>query len=183
MNITFSDNQLETIKSFAKKLELGGKSHIRSEAERSKTLAADQIVGQLGEAALHVWLTGEFEPYVATQELKNSTIQRGQGDNGRDIEGTPLTIDIKTTRIRNRYAPSKFKLIVSKPEYKSYRIYVQAFVIGPYTNPTVHIAGWAYGKGLEFLPNYKKAMGLPVVKLNPLHTLKALYQESIRDKP
>jgi len=131
---------------------LGGRSSVRG-ADRAAALKVDQFVGQLGNAALSIYLTGSTDAYARTRREANETPWRGDG--GSDLLGLPL--DIKTSLMRCSRDPYDYRLIVRPAELHDGHTYVLGLVEHPAWSgstlrdmgeATVHLVGWARREGL-----------------------------------
>lgn len=187
--IKFDDEQIAAIENNAAEATIGGKSCIRSAEDRSKTCKDDQIVGQMCELALHMFVFGKkkgFNLWKKVRDSKNKT--RYQGDNGQDLfDGTSmLDIDIKGSRLKTGKRAISYNLVVNpgdpasgrKSEYHDNWIYIAAFCgrneDGSVKNDSVVMTGWVKSKDIAE-PTDWMGYGLrhwrPISKLRPLSTL------------
>lgn len=124
----------------------GGKSHIRDVEDRKQNLGIDQIVGQLGEYTLSLYLFGTAERYYI-QRL-SAGINPTLGDLGQDILG--LNVDCKSSLMRGSENPLEYHLIVRPKERHDNWCYFKALVKPNgersilTTQPIlVYLVGWA----------------------------------------
>ena len=143
ITITFTSQELNVIKQYAKNAELGGKSNIRTK-NRQETLSLDQLTGQCGEAALSKLFTGNLDEYIQSRDKKDKTPWIGDG--GSDL--LDMGIDVKTSRMR---AGKNFlyHLWVRPKEYHPKTIYYLA-LMEPDIDDEVHFIGWVQGQYLKF---------------------------------
>ena len=117
----------------AQRATIGGKSNIREGKDRTKNIEMDQLIGQLGEYALSMYLTGNPIAYRVQREICN--LYALSGDRGQDIFG--LNIDVKTSAMRNRPSPMDYTLAVRPTEIHAKWCYVLALVQPNGTNGLV----------------------------------------------
>lgn len=151
------------------KASTGGKSQIREDDEERKAeLHNDQMVGQIGQYVLSLWLTGGREAYIQSRNAADANPMKG--DNGSDILGT--NIDIKASRIRKEHIPLlNYTLIVRPREYHPGWVYILALVKKAKPAHHVYLIGWATAEML--LPSgtdsrFGDAHVLPARDLHPL---------------
>lgn len=158
-----------------------GRSHIRNNenGDRAATLSSDNLTGQVGTLALHIYLRNRAEgmhTYLTSRyyAMQNPT----KGDGGMDFP--MLNIDIKASRIRNKARDfvGGYHLIVRPKELHPNWLYYHALVDydddwqDARTGATVYLTGWATS---EMLPRdvatdgvFAGAYVLPVSKLVPI---------------
>jgi hypothetical protein len=148
----------------------GGQSQFRKEpAERAATMTDDNIVGQLGQIALHRYLFGHIERYVEGRYIQNKypTV----GDGGEDIVG--CNIDVKTSLARYAQDAAKYHLIVRPKERHAGWVYIHALAPKDWRgNPRVVLTGWLMDEELPPEPEttgpFTGAYVMPVPELHPL---------------
>lgn len=127
----------------------GGHSQVREAADRKARLLEDQVVGQVGQLALHRWLFGSVERYVVGRYYQNKF--PFEGDQGDDVPGCNL--DVKTSRMRRSTDPWTYNLAVRPRERHEGWVYVLALVPQDFeTAPRVHLVGWAADADLPAAP-------------------------------
>ena len=159
----------------AQRAVIGGKSNIREGKDRTKNIEMDQLVGQLGEFALSMYLTGSSIEYMRQRAVANT--YPDLGDNGQDIFG--LNIDVKTSAMRNRPSPLDYTLAVRPTEIHSNWCYVLALVQPNGTNGLVpsmpvrvRLVGWLSTEELpKTIENHGMFKGAYVVMAQHLHPL------------
>lgn len=166
--ITLRSDELQLVLHFAEQAAVGGVSHIRGE-DRKSTLRDDQCVGQLGEAALSRYLSGNSVLYALTRTARNLTPR--QGDDGGDLRGT--NIDVKCSVMRYAPDPLKYRLLVRPAELHAETVYVLALVAPDWLRSReVTLVGWATRADLPATPAhdgpFRGAYVLPAQQLHPL---------------
>jgi len=129
---------LSLIRANARLAELGCTSHVRGREDRIPRLAEDQFVGQVGECALSVWLTGSADAYRRSRERANADPY--VGDDGSDLPGS--RIDVKTSRWRTRLLLLSHHLLVREAERHEGTTYVLALARIDDQAATCHLVGW-----------------------------------------
>jgi len=129
---------LNLIRANARLAELGCTSHVRGHKDRIPRLAEDQYVGQIGECALSVWLTGSADAYRRSRERANADPYAG--DCGSDLPGS--RIDIKTSRWRTRLPLLSHHLLVREAERHEGTTYVLALAQIDDQATTCYLVGW-----------------------------------------
>jgi hypothetical protein len=160
--ITFTTDEVEKIKDNAKQAEwISGFSCIRTDKEiRKENMSNDQITGQLGEAALSKFLTGDIDLYIKTRDLRNS--DKYKGDDGSDLNG--YRVDSKTSRMRAGFNYD-YHLYVRNREYHEDVMYYLCLVPVKENN-VVYIMGKKLGK--ELPPPIGDRRELPMSKLDKI---------------
>lgn len=159
----------------AKFAEIGGHSNIRSGEDRANKLGIDQLVGQIGQYALSIYLFGEPGQYYIQRMAAN--LQPTIGDQGQDILG--LNVDCKTSLKRNNKDPLTYRLLVRPQERHANWCYILALVHPNdqkkilLTEPImIQLVGWASDGELpvdcEVSGPFKGAHILKAPHLNPL---------------
>ena len=139
-----SSKDTDLIINNAKLAEIGGRSQIRSQKQRSNSLAEDQLVGQISTYCASMVLTGSSQGYVEARNKANANPTKG--DDGVDIIGLP-NIDIKGSLMRYPSNPLNYRLLVRPRERHDNWIYVLGLV--PKERPyKCHIVGWAKDQDL-----------------------------------
>jgi hypothetical protein len=174
ISIWLGPREIHYCKEYAERAELGGRSEVRKE-NRAGSITIDQLVGQLGQYALSVYLTGETRHYYAQRMVAdaNPTV----GDGGQDILGTNL--DVKTTLMRQNKNPLTYHLAVRPQERHEGHVYILGLVEPNdekqllYNKPLlVHLAGWAEDSELpEKVAENGALAGAYILPVNKLHEL------------
>lgn len=130
---------MEVVRRMAQKAEIGGKSRVRESTARQASLANDQLIGQCGEAAVCLYLTGSLSAYIERREAINATPL--VGDNGSDIPGS--RIDVKASALHTSRPILQHRLAVRPAEKRVDSVYVQCLcdVFPDWTY--VVLVGWA----------------------------------------
>jgi hypothetical protein len=179
------DEDSEGIRKNTRLAMIGGTSQIRSGTNRKKTLAHDQLVGQISTYAGSVVLTGSPQGYWKARDKANKNPHKGDG--GVDIIGLS-NVDIKGSLMRYSSDPLSYRLLVRPRERHDGWIYVLGMVpenpkpIGsrPYK---CHLVGWSYDKDLPETPyegRIKLLHGAYLIKgrqLRPISQLKTLLEQ------
>ena len=149
--------EIQYCQSMAKMAEIGGLSSIRKD-NREQTLTADQIVGQMGQYALAMYLFGEPSRYYV-QRL-SSNLSPKIGDAGQDFLGA--NVDVKTSLMRGSMDITTYRLAVRPNERHIDHVYYLALVkpngetsLSIKENILVHIVGWALDGELPAETNEK----------------------------
>lgn len=167
--IDFTEEELCAIFQMARLAEIGGRSNFRNKESRAECLSMDQSVGQLGEAALSKYLTGNIDLYIKTREFKNRN--PNIGDDGCDLIG--YRVDIKTSLMRYNMPPEDYNLLVRPTEEHPNHFYIQALVARNSTS--VILMGWASSEELPVEPVSSGSMaGAKAIKCADLHPLGAI---------
>ena len=153
---------------------LGGKSQFRGLSDRQEHLLEDQLVGQLGNAALSKWWLGSIEPYLVLREAQN--MYPWVGDGGSDLSW--MKVDVKTSLMRVGPNPLAYGLIVGKGEVHPQTVYVSALLgklpaLGE--GSEVLLTGWANNSHrksdlvrLGDTSRFRDSYYIPVSDLRPL---------------
>lgn len=143
----FKDYEFAFIAKEAGFAEIGGISYVRTTKEdREENLTSDQLSGQMGQAALHLYWFGSFKEYAETRLRAN--LHPRLGDGGMDLD--LKNVDIKTSKIVIDRSVMSEHLIVSPNEYRKNWVYIKGSALHPQDGkPTVWIIGWALSKELE----------------------------------
>lgn len=152
VKVTFSDEELELIKKNAELTSFYGASRVRHQKEeRMKMMDVDQMTGQLGEAALSKYITGDIDLYLRTRDERNKNPY--EGDGGSDLLG--LNVDVKTSQAR--YGKNfNYHLWVRPHEYHPETVYVFALIY-PDEPTTVVLIGWIRGENIGWRKNKYEA--------------------------
>lgn len=168
---TFEGDRYLRIREMAKKAEIGGNSEVRTRDERMRKLAEDQVIGQCGEAALSMYVTGSLDKYLERREEINKNPY--VGDNGFDFPF--LRVDVKSSRRHDSLSLTSHNLILRPKEIKPDITYIQALVKNTGFSAIVYFIGWATS---GMLPKTMREEGifagayvLPCHDLNPLPPL------------
>jgi len=187
--VEIPEDHFQIVKGYAKKIEFGGISSVYTDhEERMRYLEENQLTGQLGEYGGCVALY-DFEKYIEKQEQE---VKKGDGDEGTDIVGAKIPIDIKTSNVKvgtenwGKVLGARH-LMVTPREYSPNMIYVACVVLDTprHTDKigNVYVIGWCWGRNLreeqwterpnDRYPNGRNKSGfrLKYGKLKPLHTL------------
>jgi len=120
--IIFTNEQIQLAKNMAKQAEIGGVSWVRDKVSRDINLKDDQLVGQLGELAASVYLTGSIDCYIQHRTERNKNPYTG--DDGTDI----MEYDVKTSLMRYGQDPTKYNLLVRPRERGKNKKYLPVFI-------------------------------------------------------
>lgn len=118
---------------------IGGTSRVREKNERQYYLNIDQWVGQLGEAALSLWLTKSLFAYFEARERKN--LHPHAGDNGWDLLDYPADVKSSNAKIPNKPLIN-YNLIVPPEEIHDV-IYILGLIKRNPPNINLYLMGWA----------------------------------------
>ena len=186
ITIEVSKSEISFIVILAKMAMIGGKSNIYNDEIRKRKLEIDQLVGQLGEWALHTYWHGHSMEYYKSRWYRNQTPKAG--DLGSDI--IPLNVDVKASLRRDSEKPlESYHLFVLPREFKKDWVYIPAIcdaVIEYHDNNTikkvhsalVHMLGWATAEMLHppgTHSHYKKPFWLKANELKDLIPIKSLW--------
>lgn len=156
----------------AKSAEIGGKSQIRSQEQRTNTLAEDQLVGQISTYCASMILTGSPQGYIDAREKANQNPM--QGDGGVDISGLP-NVDIKGSLMRYSNNPLNYRLLVRPKERHNNWIYVLGLVPKE-RSYKCHIVGWAKDQDLP-----SETYNGPIQSLHGAYVLEGYMLRNIKD--
>ena len=174
VSIWLGPRELRYCKEMAELAEIGGHSLIREE-DREVTLQIDQLVGQIGQYALALYLLGEPSKYYAQRMIAN--IHPEIGDSGQDLIGA--NVDVKTSLMRASQDPMEYVLPVRPKELHEGHVYILA-LIEPNGESSlkvnepllVHLVGWATTDDIMSTPEedgiFKGAHVIQARKLHPL---------------
>jgi hypothetical protein len=142
--ITISHEDLGLCISMAKKACIGGRSNIRMPGDRRRNLYCDNLIGQIGTMAGHLFLFGNSVGYVESRIRANS--RPHEGDGGQDVQG--MLIDFKTSLMRSSLDPLYYRLAVRPKEIHDGCRYILILVPPSRTGMsdhgmTVYVVGWA----------------------------------------
>lgn len=141
VQIALTKDHMQVVRRMATAAEIGGRSEVRPSGARIGNLGVDQLIGQIGECGLHLWVYEDIEPYVNRRERMNLTPHVGDG--GEDLDG--LTWDIKTSMMRAGNDPTTYRLLVRPKERHPGFIYILGLVAGDDTDePTLVMPGWCH---------------------------------------
>lgn len=116
---------------------IGGTSWIRGN-DRQSSLSEDQLVGQLGELALHRYMGAEELYFQRRAEIDKNPLV---GDGGSDFG----CLDVKTSLMRRNKPHELYRLAVRPAEKHDDTIYILALVETLTPPIKVVFVGWAYG--------------------------------------
>lgn len=128
---------LSTIRQMAKAAELNGRSHIRQPGDRQEKLSQDNMIGQVADAAFHVYLMGHGMEWKRKRWYQNH--YPWQGDGGSDVP--PSNIDVKGSLRHGGLPFDAYRLAVRPAELHADTVYVLAIVEQDYS--WCHFLGWA----------------------------------------
>lgn len=155
----------------AKAAEIGGRSQIHQDRGRRKEfLGEDQLIGQLGEAALSLYTYGNLDAYIEHRAQMDA--DPTSGDGGFDLPGIP--IDVKTSLMRStKIGALDYKLCVRERERHKGIVYVLALV--PMDLSTVRFIGWLPEEDLPCEPEpYGTFAGAFVVRARRLKPIRLM---------
>jgi len=172
---TVERDRYEMIIENSRKAEIGGKSQIRNGESRARSLAEDQLVGQIATYCGSMVITGSQIGYVKARNKANES--PFEGDGGVDIFGLE-NVDIKGSLMRYSKDPLKYRLLVRERERHDGWIYVLGLVPGnrPYR---CHLVGWAFDSDLpeeEYNGPIASIKGAYVVEAESLRKMKDLIE-------
>lgn len=165
--VTFRDwHTVKTIKDTARKLQMNGKSRIYSDKDkRLKNLSKNQLTGQAGEAAGCSVLYG-FQKYEERADEIKNTFRLGKGDDGNDINGSSVPIDVKTSCVEIDDLMKIYHtkdILVTEPEFSPNSIYVACLLNKAPTYMdryfTVYVMGWCWGREMVWCPSERRVTG------------------------
>lgn len=146
----------------------GGESNIFRGAERQTRCLSDNVVGHLGQVALHLYLFGGLERYEMSRWVQNQFPRIGDGG----VDALGLRLDVKTSDVRTGLALLGHRLLVRPKERHAENVYVLALLQSPF----VHLIGWARDTDLPQSPStegvFAGAYVLPARMLHPLLPLR-----------
>jgi len=140
LTYVLTEEQVAVARGYAESAELGGYSSVRSRNDRMNSLSEDQVIGQLGTLAGHLWLYGHDVFYRQTREMANADPWKGDG--GCDVPGRK--IDFKTSLMRAGDDPTKYRLPLRPRERHPEWVYILILVAEhSESSATIHLVGWA----------------------------------------
>jgi hypothetical protein len=167
----FDAEAVDLLRENVEKACLGGATSIRGEAwswERVFNLPNDQLVGQLGECALSLFLTGSSDAYFEARRQKNRF--PWSGDGGSDLPGRK--VDVKTSLVRSARPVGGFRLFVRPVELHDDTTYILALARPAWNGSMlVSMEGWANSGDLErttFRGRDDVVYALPSERLRPM---------------
>lgn len=177
--VPLSFEQFLIVEKEAKKLELGGKSAIRdNRQDRMRNIRNDQIIGQCGEMALSLYLTGKIDKYIERRNELNKTLWKGDG--GSDFPN--LKVDIKSSRKNDRLDYLDHNFLLKPKEYHLDTVYIQSLVKVTGVTALVVLVGWIKACMLPPKPReegmFSGSYVVPCYDLNPLPPLLWVFDES-----
>lgn len=147
VSVTLSEADLRLAARQAGLAALGGTSQLRSRDDRAASLNDDQLIGQLGQLALHRYWFGDVSRYVLGRYFQNR--HPWEGDLGEDIPAA--NVDVKCSRMRRSPDPLSYNLCVRPRERHAGWVYVLALL--PQGNDReVLLVGWAADRELPDEP-------------------------------
>jgi hypothetical protein len=146
LTVHLTDEHMALARAHAEAATIGGASRIRTD-DRTATLSLDQVVGQMCELAVCLWLTKDTALYARTRELRNLTPTKGDG--GADLLQTG--IDVKGSRKSPRLQCIEHRLAVRPRERHKNTVYVLA--LADVDAAQVHVCGWLRERELPVMPN------------------------------
>lgn len=156
------------LRGLASKAEIGGRSQIRSGADRRENLEQDQLVGQIGNYAGHKHFFGNANLYRISRWYAD--IYPTMGDGGSDVPGA--NIDFKASRLKPGRSVTDYRLLVRPAERHPGTVYVLIVVDLDADPVKAHLVGWAAEHELpaETLTTgpLAGAYALPAAELHPL---------------
>jgi hypothetical protein len=164
------------IKQFANASMVGGKSHIIiNDEERKQRLWRDQLVGQSGEAALHLYTSGSIQAYIDSRSARGYRTKANDG--GTDLPRAQ--VDIKCSNLPPGKHPGTYTLFVRDKEFNENTLYyfgLMTCVRAPF-QVYVMIAGWVHGseyidKARPYEFNGETVVGVPFGDLYPTPPIK-----------
>lgn len=101
-----------------------GGSNIRDRESKVSLLDVDNVVGQIGEWALSLALTGSADAWLRTRAKRAR--KPWEGDGGEDLDG--LRWDVKSSLMRYAQDPYRYRLFVRSRELRDGWKYALALV-------------------------------------------------------
>ena len=162
----------EMIRYYAKNAEIGGRSRIHGNRDvRNDLISKDQLVGQLCNYALIMYLTGREDLYVQIREEADENPH--QGDQGIDVPGHK--IDIKGRYMHRGPDPMTYSLPVRPKERHRGYIYVLGLVPSIAPNTSVNLMGWVWESDMtrtaDRFDDFRGAYMTPLTDLHPMRDL------------
>jgi hypothetical protein len=117
--VRLTPGQLELCQGYAEQACMGGHSQVRT-VDRQDALYVDQLVGQIGMLAGHLYYIGDYHLYVQARETANA--EPWKGDGGYDIPG--VNVDFKSSLMRASANPADYRLLVRPAERHRWWVYV-----------------------------------------------------------
>lgn len=174
VRIQITTGEQRFVRDMARKAEIGGTSQIRNGGDRADNLVFDQLIGQIGTAALHKYWFGHLVEYAKQRWYQNQFPYSGDG--GHDI--TVANVDVKASRLKNSDKMAYHLLVRPKERYPDW-VYVHALVEFLEKNINVYLTGWARTNDLpgEVLQDgpLAGAYAIPVGDLKPMMPLSWLW--------
>jgi hypothetical protein len=121
--VPFSSIDCDNAAKWAKLAERGGRSTVRSGADRDGTLSNDQLAGQLAGMAGCLWLTGNLDAYRLARAY---ALEQGGGTHATPVRGSDTSF--KSTLIRTPQALAKYTLSIAPTETRTGWEYVLVLV-------------------------------------------------------
>ena len=138
--IELTQSEFNLAKYHAMRAEIGGVSRVRDLRERTATISEDQLVGQLGNIAIHKYLHGHSQQYAIGRYVQNKNPRVGDG--GEDVLG--MNLDVKTSLMRQSENFYSYHLPVRPHEMHQNWVYVLALVKPDFELTwNVFLMGWA----------------------------------------
>jgi hypothetical protein len=169
IRISFDGCDFQTIKEMGKKAELTSTSKCRTRGEAWEKKEIDQLVGQIGEAALYVYLRGSIEQYAERRKEinKNPFVS----DGGSDYFG--FDIDIKASLNRTKKKCIFLNMIVRPKEFKTDTVYVLA-IVEEVNKDSCKVALVGYCKGNEIIDKDDKFGDAKILRGDKMHPLPSI---------
>lgn len=167
IEVPITATEMQFIDRYAQTAQLGGRSAVRG-IDRQKHLNEDQIIGMMGNYALHKYYFGHSHLFKISRHIADQYPHIGDG--GSDIPGA--NIDIKTSLIRTTLPITKHWLLVRPAERHAATVYVLGLV-SPEKN-RVYLTGWLSDNELQSIENgpFKGAFGQQAQYLHPMMPVK-----------
>lgn len=140
LTIDLTQSEFNLAKYHATRAEIGGVSRVRDLRDRQASIGEDQLIGQLGNIAIHKYLHGHSQQYALGRYMQNKFPR--SGDSGEDVLG--MNLDVKTSLMRQSDNFYSYHLPVRPHEMHPNWVYVLALVKPDYeTTWNVFLMGWA----------------------------------------
>lgn len=167
VEVPIATNEMQFIARYAQSAEIGGRSSVRA-VDRQEHLNEDQIIGMMGNYALHKYYFGHCHLFKISRQIADQYPNKGDG--GSDVPGA--NIDIKTSLVRTSLPLTKHWLLVRSAERHPATIYVLGLV--PPEKDRVCLIGWLTDGELQIIQDglFKGAFGQQAQYLHPMMPVK-----------
>lgn len=164
-SVALSKPEIEFLRRQGKKAEIGGRSHVcADDADRSRNLEADQLVGMIGAYVGHKVMFGHTHLFRLSRWFADLDPTRGDG--GSDVPGA--NIDFKASLLRSSRRLIEHRLFVRMNERHPGTVYVLILVEQDFSQ--AHIVGWIKSEDLpkEARDEFPGRLTVDAADLNPV---------------